>query len=599
MSFFNELKRRNVVRVAIAYAVAAWVLLQIADLVLENIAAPPWVIQVMMLVILLGFIASVVIAWAYELTPEGVKRQADIDSDHSITAETGHKLDRIIIGFLALAVAYFVYDKFVLSDGRETAAAEEAISHSVSEQSTVVSTVAGSDKSIAVLPFVNMSEDAGNEYFSDGISEELLNVLVRVKGLRVPSRTSSFTFKGSDKQITEIGKALKVDHVLEGSVRKAGNRIRVTAQLIEVNTDTHLWSETYTRDVDDIFAVQDEIAQAIVSALKITLSYADEKSLSRHGTDNVEAYNDYLLGRHLWNLRTKESLLDAIEPLKKAVALDPQYEQVWAALADTYALIPEYRAGPITEFVLLAQQATDQALAINPDSARALTTRAYLKAIYDYDFVGANADFSRAIELEPNYATGHQWYAEILSIQRRHEEAIKQINLAIEADPMSAIVAMVKGNIYWNADRLDDALLAYQASRELDPLFDSTMNNMQFVYALKGDYANARLLNKEVGRINKTGQLANLALINAMENPALKDHAIEVILQLEDLYDGSGGRGLLLAILGEHELAIDSFEKAFAAGDPYATNVNVGSMYEPLRDNPRFQAFLAQMNLWP
>ena len=599
MSFFNELKRRNVVRVAIAYAVAAWVLLQIADLVLENIAAPPWVIQVMMLVILLGFIASVVIAWAYELTPEGVKRQADIDSDHSITAETGHKLDRIIIGFLALAVAYFVYDKFVLSDGRETAAAEEAISHSVSEQSTVVSTVAGSDKSIAVLPFVNMSEDAGNEYFSDGISEELLNVLVRVKGLRVPSRTSSFTFKGSDKQITEIGKALKVDHVLEGSVRKAGNRIRVTAQLIEVNTDTHLWSETYTRDVDDIFAVQDEIAQAIVSALKITLSYADEKSLSRHGTDNVEAYNDYLLGRHLWNLRTKESLLDAIEPLKKAVALDPQYEQVWAALADTYALIPEYRAGPITEFVLLAQQATDQALAINPDSARALTTRAYLKAIYDYDFVGANADFSRAIELEPNYATGHQWYAEILSIQRRHEEAIKQINLARDADPMSAIVAMVKGTIYWNADRLDDALLAYQASRELDPLFDYTMNNMQFVYALKGDYANARLLNKEVGRINKTGQLANLALINAMENPALKDHAIEVILQLEDLYDGSGGRGFLLAILGEHELAIDNFEKAFAAGDPYATNVNVGSMYEPLRDNPRFQAFLAQMNLWP
>ena len=599
MQIFKELQRRNVFRVAIAYVVFSWLLAQVADLVLENIGAPPWVMQTILLVLGLGFPVAVFISWAYEVTPEGVKRESEVDRSQSTTQITGRKLDRAITGVLVIALAYFAFDKFVLSDGRETAAIEEAISHSVSQQSTAGSTVAGAEKSIAVLPFVNMSEDAGNEYFSDGISEELLNVLVRVKGLRVPSRTSSFTFKGSDKQITEIGKVLKVDHILEGSVRKAGNRIRVTAQLIEVNTDTHLWSETYTREVDDIFAVQDEIAQAIVSALKITLSYADEKSLSRHGTDNVEAYNDYLLGRHLWNQRTKETLLDAVEPLKKAVALDPQYEQAWAALADTYALIPEYRAGPITEFVLLAQQAADQALAINPDSARALTTRAYLKALYDYDFVGANADFSRAIELEPNYATGHQWYAEILSKQRRHEEAIEQINLARGADPMSAVVALVKGNIYWNADRLDDALLAYQASRELDPLFESTMSNMQFVYALKGDYANARLLNEEVGRINQTEQLADLALIDAMENPALKNHAIEVILQLEDLYDGSGGRGFLLAILGEYELAIDNLEKAFAAGDPYATDVNVGSVYEPLRDNPRFQALLAQMNFWP
>ena len=603
MSFFEELKRRNVFRVAIAYVVVAWLVTQVLQLVFETFGTPEWVMKTVLALLAVGLLFACFFAWAFEMTPDGLKKESEVDRSQSVTTQTGRKLNNLIVAVMALAIVYLVYDKFVLSSARGTAAAVTTATdegdQAPRQQPAGDAAVVETEQSVAVLPFVNMSDDAGNEYFSDGISEELLNVLVKVKGLRVPSRTSSFTFKGSDLRVAEIGKALNVDHVLEGSVRKAGNRIRVTAQLIEANTDTHLWSETYTREVDDIFAVQDEIAQAIVGALKLTLSRSDEDSLAQHATDNVEAYNNYLLGRHLWNQRTITSLLGAIEPLKKAVALDPLYDEAWAALADTYVLIPEYMAGPIAEYIPLAREAVEKTLAINPDSARALTTRGYLRSAYDYDFAGANADFTRAIELEPGYATGHQWYGEVLAKQRRFDEALEQARLAREADPLSAIIAGAAAMYLWYGGRPDEALAAFQTARKLDPLLVPILASMEIVYVQTGDYANARLMAAELGRIHKKEQLADLAMIDAMENPALKDQAVEVIQNFQDLPDGAEYRALYLAILGEYELALDNLEKAFEAGDPFATYINLEPAYEPLRDNPRFQALLARMNLWP
>ena len=265
MSFFNELKRRNVFRVGIAYGITAWLLAQIADLFLENFGAPEWVIKTILLVLLIGFPLALLFAWAFELTPDGLKREKDVDRSESVTQDTGKKLNTAILVLIAAAVAYLLIDRIqqapVMGPGETSAALENA-------PEPVVTAAEETEPSIAVLPFVNMSTDPEQEFFSDGISEELLNLLVRVDGLQVASRTSSFIYKGENLNIPQIAGELKVNHILEGSVRKAGKRVRITAQLIDVSSDRHLWSETFDRELTDIFAIQDEIAQAIVSALQ-------------------------------------------------------------------------------------------------------------------------------------------------------------------------------------------------------------------------------------------------------------------------------------------------------------------------------------------
>lgn len=600
MSLFNELKRRNVFRVGIGYTITAWLLLQVVDLVLENINAPDWIMQVFMLALAIGFPLAVFFAWAFEMTPDGVKRESEVDRSQSITPQTGRKLDRSIIIVLAVALAWFAWDKFGIKDsGGAPDPVPPEITQAQETTAQEPSTSSSGEKSVAVLPFVNMSDDTDNEYFSDGISEELLNVLVRVKGLRVPSRTSSFTFKDSGKKLSEIGKELQVDHVLEGSVRKAGDRIRVTAQLIEVNTDTHLWSETYTRQLDDIFAVQDEISQAIVSALKVTLTGSDQAALSNHSTTNVDAYNKYLLGRHLWNQRSIESLRAAVEPLREAVEMDPGFDRAWAALADAYALIPEYGAGSIDEFVPLGRDAAEKALAINPDSARALTAQAYIKAMYEYDISGAMADYEKAISLEPGYATAYQWYGELLAVQRRIDDAMYQLQLASEVDPLAPIIRHVKGWILTFSDHPEKALEYYLEALELNPHMQPTIGNLADLHAILGQYDQARARSIEHAQLVGFDPAASLAVIDAIENPELKDRALMLMNESDATREGTVNKAFTLALLGEYDLALENLEQSFEAGDPYAIHMNRMVIYDPLRENPRFQALLKRMNLWP
>ena len=268
MSILRELRRRNVFKVGIAYIVVAWLLLQVADVILNNVTAPGWIFQVILLVLAIGLPLILLFAWAFELTPEGLKREHEVDRDESITTHTGKKLNRVIIGVLVLALAYFAYDKF--QSRSQELFAPVALEPLKNEQGTTVAEQADA-KSIAVLPFVDMSAEKDQEYLSDGISEELLNVLAKVPELKVTSRSTAFFYKGKDFKISDIGRELNVAHVLEGSVRKSGNRVRITAQLIDVDSDTHLWSESYDRTLDDIFAVQDEIANEVVSELKVEI----------------------------------------------------------------------------------------------------------------------------------------------------------------------------------------------------------------------------------------------------------------------------------------------------------------------------------------
>ena len=594
MSFFEELKRRNVFRVGIAYLVASWLLLQITDILVPILGLTETASKFVFLLLAIGLIPSLIFSWVFELTSEGLKKEADIPGDPAISGHTAKKLDKITIGLLIAVVGMIMLDRFVFEP---PASMEQVDPVPVGTAKVGPEPIDDGTKSLAVLPFVNLSDDQQNEYFSDGISEELINILVRIKGLRVPSRTSSFTFKGSDKKVSDIGRELQVDHVLEGSVRKAGDRIRVTAQLIDVRTDTHLWSEIYTRELDDIFAVQEEIAQAIVDALRVTLTGTDQQKLGVHSTNNVEAYNKYLLGRHLWNQRTPQSILAAIEPLREAVAIDPEFDQGWAALADAYLMIPEYELGSIQDNIPLAKEATEKALAINPDSARALTASGYHKALYEYDWAAANAAFERAIALEPDYATAHQWYGEILAPQGRVNDAIRQLELAVEADPLSAIARMVLGHTFMYAQRFEEAKKHLLAANELRPNTGTILANLAFLAMFTGQYEDARVYANEVAPLFNIDAGMQMALIDAMEDPALIPEAVEIIEQHWQL--GVYNKPLRLALLGEYELAMDALEAGFEAGDPYAIQMNKIFIFDPLRDNPRFQVMLKKMNLLP
>ena len=461
MSFFVELKRRNVFRVGIAYLIGSWLLAQIADLLIDNIGAPDWVMKTLFVVLALGFPLSLFFAWVFEMTPDGVKRESEIDRSQSITNVTGRKLDRSIIFVLILALGYFAWDKFSAQTQTVT-----PVEPTIVEETAI-------DKSIAVLPFVNMSADADNEYFSDGLSEELLNLLAKVDGLKVAARTSSFKFKKSEADIGEIGKQLNVATVLEGSVRRSGNQARITAQLIKVDDGFHLWSETYDRELDNIFEVQDEIAKAIVDALKLPLLGHDAKPLtSTATTDNFEAYDLYLLGRHHARVYSEEDFNRAVEYFLRAIEIDPSFAAAYSGLADGYLFLSDFGNLPRGEAHQLARSAAEKALAINPDSPEAHTSMGLLLNNLRQNGE-AETHFLKALEINPNYVNALLWYNNNLANQFRVSEGLSLVKRAMNVDPLSHDVRRNYALQMQRLQRYEDALneiQAFIAAKPDDPM---------------------------------------------------------------------------------------------------------------------------------
>ena len=375
----------------------AWLVLQVADVVLNNITAPAWIFKVLMLFLAIGLPFVVFFAWAFELTPEGLKRESEVDRTQSITQQTGKKLNVIIFVVMVLALGYFAYDKFVLSVGRETAAVESAVEKATSqtqtEQVATKEASTQSDKSIAVLPFVNMSDDVSNEFFSDGISEELLNLLAKIPQLRVTSRSSSFAFKGEKIDLPEVAKKLNVAHILEGSVRKAGNQVRITAQLIDARSDTDLWSETYDRPLDNIFAIQDEIAAAVVAQLKVTLLGAAPKARE---TD-PKAYALYLQARQLGHQLSATAAEQSILLNKHVLAIDPDYAAAWVGLAENYVFQASSGLRPTSDGYGLARKVAEKALLIDPDNASANAMLGLVSFEFDNDLPAAARHYQQAL----------------------------------------------------------------------------------------------------------------------------------------------------------------------------------------------------------
>ena len=413
MSLFDELKRRNVFRVGIAYAVSAWVLLQVVDLVLENISAPEWVMQVFMLAVAIGFPFALLFAWAFEMTPEGVKLEKNVDRSQSITHVTGQKMNRGITIALVIAVALLLVDKFTPEMGSGSISPEVVQKNESSVEGKLNLTPVSNEpkeKSIAVLPFVNMSSDPEQDYFADGISEEILNALAKVNELKVAGRTSSFAFKGKNEDLLAIGKVLRVNHILEGSVRKSGTRIRITAQLIKVDDGFHMWSETYDRELTDIFVIQDEISAAILVQLKTQL--LGEQQPATVQTD-TRAYELYLLAKQRIYERNQASLEMAVKLLTEAIEIDAGYAPAFAQLGIANLLLSDRNYGTLTfsQAGELGKQNLDMALQLDPLNAEALAGMGIYVANHELDHEQSIQLYQQALAINPSLNNASTWLA--------------------------------------------------------------------------------------------------------------------------------------------------------------------------------------------
>jgi TolB-like protein len=474
LSFFNELKRRNVFKVAAAYVIVGWLIMQVGDTLGPALLLPGWINSALAFFLILGFPLALFFAWAFELTEDGIKKEKEIDRSSSITHVTSQKLNNLIIGSLVLALGYFAFDKFVLAPGRNAAEIDAAVQ---TAQEAVPAPVEN-DKSIAVLPFVNMSDDAANEYFSDGISEEILNALAKVTELKVAGRTSSFAFKGKDQDLRVIGETLGVENILEGSVRKSGNQVRITAQLIKASDGFHLWSETFDRELIDIFAIQDEIAQTILEQMKLELIGGQDQVLAS-ATTNVNTYELYLRARQLMNKRDVESLQLAKQLLQQAIARDEAYAPAYAQLGIVTILTSDLAYG-----VNPGQQALEVALpllqkAVNLDSEHA---EGWAGLGLYYQQIPGHFDQSieylrKSVALNPNQIDASNWLQLAFRTQGKLAESGQLLEQILERDPLyrPAIFNLVLNYILTN--RVDQSLALVERSKRFlpnDPSLDKS-----------------------------------------------------------------------------------------------------------------------------
>jgi TolB-like protein len=444
-SFISELKRRNVFKVGVAYLMLAWVIVQVTSIAVPAIHLPAWVNSLVFLLGLIGFPLALFFAWAFEITPEGVKRESTIPSQSSITSHTGRKLNFIIIGVLFIGMSYFIYE-----------------SRFATEPPATVSVPA--NDSVAVLPFVNMSSDPEQEYFSDGISEEILNVLAKIPKLHVTSRSSAFAFKGQAINISEVAKELGVNNVLEGSVRKVGNRIRITAQLIEAGNDKNLWSETYDRELTDIFAIQDEISLAIVTALKAKLGLDLVLASRDMSSVNLDAHNEYLKGRFFVEKRTKKDLEKALEHFDNAIELADDYAPAWMGKAWASLFLSENQYGNTLPDIALsnARPAAEKALQLDPELPEAHAIMGLVEGD-DGEEEKAIAYFQTAITLNPNYADAYFW-----SSLHSGSDGFAHIEKAIQLNPMSIIINNGYGQLLQQTQKFKEAVAVAQHMLEID-----------------------------------------------------------------------------------------------------------------------------------
>jgi TolB-like protein/Flp pilus assembly protein TadD len=580
-SFFTELKRRNVYKVAVAYAIVAWLVVQISSTVLPTFHAPEWVVQTLVVLVALGFPIALVLAWAFELTPEGIKRTEVADSMPGAAEKKKHAWIYVIVICGAISAALFFLGRYTV--GNKTGASPNELLA----------------KSIAVLPFDNLSEEKGNAFFAEGIQDEILTRLAKVADLKVISRTSTQRFKSAPSDLREIARQLGVTNILEGSVQKSNDQVRINVQLINAITDAHLWAESYDRKLTDLFTVESEVAKTIADNLRAKLTGSELSAMSIRPTQDPVAQDLLVQGRHFLALRRDDNLPRAIEFFHQAIARDPNYAAAYAGLSEALILLPRYTGAYPSQTRPQSRVAALKALELNPNLAEAHNALAKIAMDYDVDFAEATREFKRAIELNPNYAGAHHWFSGTLESQGQFAEAIAESKLGTELDPFSAVNLSDQGRIYGSARRFPEAKASFEKALAIDPAFSYAHWHYGEMLQVSGDlkgaateYAKARTASNTPEPIALSGQLAAI-----MGRPEEARQALTALDELEKhRYVDVFWRALLYLSLGDKERALQSLEQSYINREGYEIGlIKVDPMLDSLRAEPRFQALVKKV----
>ena len=565
---FNELKRRNVIKSALAYLVIAWLITQVIATVFPVFGAPDYLLKWALVILALGFPVWLIFAWVYEFTPEGIKKTVDIEPERSIATKTGTRLNKLIIITLTLAIVLLLVDKFT---------------------SDTAQVVAYGDRSIAVMAFADMSPKKDHEYFSDGISEELLNLLAKIPDLKVISRTSSFSYKGKDTKATEIGKELKVSHILEGSIRKAGNMIRVTAQLINTSDGAHEWSHTYDRELDNIFKIQDEIATEVSNELK--LSFTDQPL--KLTTIDPEAYNLYLQAKHLIKQNTKGAYIEAEAKAKASIALDSAYASSWRLLAEIYNTgTYNFSVREPNEGIPMGLDAAHKALALDPGSGYSYAALSSLQEL-NWDFMVASKNMDKALELLPN--DGIIMGTAALMTFGDLEKTVDLLNKAIAVDPLVYANYFNLGHAYYRLNRLGEAETAFKTFEIYYPnweIFHYMIAKIRLAQG-KNDVANAEIQQEKNEFFSLYGRnfiqfaMGRTIASNALFAEFLEKYGPTDPANVADLY----------AFRGDYEQSFLWLDKAFDARDPVLIEALTYPSFKPMYSDPRWGTFIKKIGL--
>ncbi len=582
-NFFAELKRRNVYKVAVAYAVVGWVIAQIATQIFPFLEIPNWVVRLVIVLIAIGFPIALVIAWAFEATPEGIKRTEDVDSAAVSRAPKKHAWIYVVIIGAAISVAIFSLGRYTAGNKTVAVAPNEL-----------------SAKSIAVLPFDNLSRDPDNAFFAEGVQDEILTRLAKVADLKVIARTSTQRFKSAPENLSDIAKQLGALNILEGSVQKVNDQVRVNVQLINALSNAHLWAEIYDRKLTDIFAVESDIAKTIADTLQAKLTGSEKTAISKEPTSNTEAYELYHKGRSLWGKRTGDNIPKAIAFYEQAIARDPNYALAYAGLSSAYILSPFYAGANRLEMSAKAKEAALKALRLDPNLAEAHAALGKVLFFGEIDLAGAALEYKRAIELKPNDADAHHWFSnDILAALGRFDEAIAEGKRSVELDPLSVVINADLGETFYYAKRYDESVTQLRKTLEIDPTSFYTHYNLGIALQAKGDLPGA------IAEYEKAKQLGDNTTVSTFYAAAKaqagdKDAARRMLSELDEISRHREVVGYLRALLylslNNKDEALRWLEQGVKERD--GSNIcwiNVDPLLDPLHGDPRFETLVQKV----